>query len=230
MSDVIKREVVAAIRAVINKDDDVSQVSESYVVQPRKYALSTEKIGEKTKGMMIKRFEEAVANLNTVSAKLDTANKEAAGEFHSDFRSLKFDESSLLSRSFLTAMTLENISDLDSKITMDSLPFLRLDRDFQSFDNWQRDFIACGKCITDGFVACGLNVYLKKYTNIICAGPTFSVPVGFMPILVLAIDPIVISRNFSADNSQFIASMMKEIDWDKVSDRIKKSEKFLKIL
>ena len=226
--DLINREVVAAIRSVINKDDDVEQFNESYAVQPRKYTLKTEKIGEKTKGYMIKSFEDSVESLNKVSAKLDTASREAANQFHSEFRSLKCDEASLMSRAFLSAMSFENISDLTSKITMDSMPYMRLSRDFQSFDDWQIDYLACGNSIHEGFISCGLNIYLKRYVNIISSGPHYSVPVGFMPILVLAIDPIVVSRNYSADNSKYVSAMMQEINWEKVSDRLERAEKLLK--
>ena len=49
-----------------------------------------------------------------------------------------------------------------------------------------------------------------------------------MPILVLAIDPIVVSRNYSADNSKYVSAMMQEINWEKVSDRLERAEKLLK--
>ena len=45
-------------------------------------------------------------------------------------------------------MYFENISDLNSTVSVDSLSYMRLARDFGTFDDWQKDFIACGPKVT----------------------------------------------------------------------------------
>lgn len=47
--------------------------------------------------------------------------------------------------SYLHELYFANIADSQSRISMDSLSYMRLNRDFGTFDNWQRDFIACAK-------------------------------------------------------------------------------------
>ena len=118
-------------------------LNEAYVVEAKRYNLRTDLLSDATKKAQQQELDGFVAALNRVSAELEGANREDANNKASNFRSLKEDEVHCMNAAFLRALYFENISDLNSKITMDSLAFLRLERDFGTFDEWQRDFIAC---------------------------------------------------------------------------------------
>ena len=109
-------------------------LKESYVTQAKKYDLSTELLSDKNKAAHQELLEKYVESLNEVSTKLDTADLEAANPNFCDFRSLKIDEVYNMNAAYLHALFFENISDQRSIITMDSMAFMRLERDFGSFD------------------------------------------------------------------------------------------------
>lgn len=204
-------------------------LSESYVVEPKRFDIRTESLSEKVKKARQEDFEQFVKSLNDVSALLDTANRDTANDKSSEFRRLKIDEVHNLNASFLRALHFENISDLNSSITMDTLSFLRLERDFGSFDGWQKDFIACAMSSRDGYALTGYSLYLKRYMNFVIDTEGLNVPIGVLPIVVLDVAEGAYSRDYLADRKQYILRMMKEFDWDRIEKRIKKAEKIAKI-
>jgi Fe-Mn family superoxide dismutase len=55
------------------------------------------------------------------------------------------------------------------------------------------------------------------------------VPIGTYPVIVLDVSEGAYYRDYVADRKTYIIAMMKELDWDQVEDRVKKSEKISKI-
>ena len=68
-------------------------------------------------------MESYVKNLNNISAKLDAVDRSSANLNNSEFRSLKIDEAYNHNASFLHGLYFENISDLSSQVTVDSLTY-----------------------------------------------------------------------------------------------------------
>ncbi len=223
MSD-IKRQVKKAIQ-----DSLGGVLEEAYVAQAKKFALRTELLSEKTKQARQKDFESFVASLNETSALLDGADRDTANERSSDFRRLKIDEVHNMNASFLRALHFENISDLHSKITMDMLCFLRLERDFGSFDNWQKDFIACCMSSRDGYALTGYSVYLRRYINFIIDTESLNVPIGVLPVVVLDVAEGAYYRDYLNDRKSYVLGMMKEFDWEHIEKRFKRAEATAKV-
>lgn len=223
MSDV-KNKVLSAINTVLDPN-----LKEAYVTEPKKFDLRTELLSSKAKTTRQKDFEGFVEALNKISAQLDGADREGANEKSSDFRRLKVDEVHNMNAAFLRALHFENISDLSSKITMDMMCFLRLERDFGSFDSWQKDFIACGMSARDGYVMTGYSLFLKRYMNFVIDTEGLNVPVGVLPVIVLDVAEGAYYRDYLDDRRSYILGMMKELDWNHIEDRVKKAEKMAKI-
>ena len=110
-------------------------LQESYVTAAQKYDINTELLSPKNIKAHNELLAKYVDDLNSVSAKLDTVSREDADLNHSEFRSLKNDEVYNLNASYLHALFFANIGDQNSVITMDSLAFMRIERDFGSFAN-----------------------------------------------------------------------------------------------
>lgn len=223
MSDV-KNKVLSAINTVLDPN-----LKEAYVTEPKKFDLRTELLSSKAKTTRQKDFEGFVEALNKISAQLDGADREGANEKSSDFRRLKVDEVHNMNAAFLRALHFENISDLSSKITMDMMCFLRLERDFGSFDSWQKDFIACGMSARDGYVMTGYSLFLKRYMNFVIDTEGLNVPVGVLPVIVLDVAEGAYYRDYLDDRKSYILGMMKELDWNHIEDRVKKAEKTAKV-
>jgi len=216
------------VKDVINKTLS-GVLEESYVVEPKKFEIRTEALSEKVKQARQKEFEAFVSALNEVSALLDTADRDSANDKSSEFRRLKIDEVHNLNASFLRALHFENISDLNSSITMDTLSFLRFERDFGSFDAWQKDFIACALSSRDGYALTGYCLYTKRYMNFVIDTEGLNVPIGVLPIVVLDVAEGAYARDYMNDRKQYVLRMMKEFDWNRIETRIKKAEKIAKI-
>ena len=217
------------IRDAVAETLGVKKLKEAYVTKAKKFKLPTEFLSDKVKTARQKDFEAYVDALNETSARLDTASREDANNNASEFRQLKVDEIYCLNASFLRAFHFENISDLQSELSMDSLAFMRLERDFGSFDEWQKDFIACGLSSRDGYAVTAYNSYLGRYMNVVIDGESENVPVGCFPVICLDVSEGAYFKDYLDDRKTYVVAMMKELNWEKIEERIKKSEKVAKI-
>lgn len=204
-------------------------LNESYLTQAKKYSLPTELLSNKNKAEHQKLLEKYVKSLNDVSTKLDTADRETANPNHSEFRNLKIDEVFNMNAAYLHALFFENISDQRSIVTMDSLSFMRIERDFGSFDSWQKDFVACALSARNGWACTVYSSMLKRYINIVVDLHSQHIPIGCIPVIVIDCWEHSYYRDYLSDRKTYVYGMMKEFDWKEIESRIKKVEKIAKI-
>jgi len=223
----LKNEVLRAIDDVLPKD---KPMNEAYVVEPRKFSLNTEKLSPKVKSARIHHFESTVATLNKISAELEGANPENANKVGSSFRNQKIAEAFAINDAFLQGQFLDNISDLHSTITMDALCYMRLTRDFGTFDAWQEDFIACAKSSRDGYAVTAYSVYLKRYINFVVDSADTGVPFSAIPVIVLDVSEGVYYRDYIDNITGYVKNMMREFNWEVIENRFKKCEKVARVM
>jgi len=226
----INRDIVRGIRADLGLDAEGLQLNEAYVTAAKKYELRTELLSEKTKKSHQELLENYVETLNEVSAQLDTAPRDEASLNNSTFRSLKIDEIYNLNASYLHALYFENISDVNSRITMDSLAYMRLQRDFGSFDAWQQDFIACAMSARNGWALTVYNTVLNRYMNVVVDLHSENVPIASHPVVVLDVWEHAYYRDYLKDRKSYVFAMMKELNWDTIEERFKKCDRMAKVL
>lgn len=205
-------------------------VKEAYVTTPKKFVLKTEKLSEKSKRSIIDNFEKTVASLNKISAQLDGADlNEADNNINSNFRNLKMSEVYAINDSFLQAAFLENISDVNSNIAMDTLCYMRLARDFGDFDIWQKSFLACAKSSRSGYAITGYCISLKRYINFIVDDASTGIPIGIIPLIVLDVGKRVYGKDYIDNIDAYVKNMMVEFNWEVIEERFKKAERLSKI-
>jgi len=124
------------------QDAQGSQITESYVAEAKPFGQVTEFLSQKAKDAHVTLYKNYVTSLNKISAELDTADKSDVNAQHNAFRSLKLDETYNLNSVWLHELFLANCFDPHSEVYMDSMAYLRLERDFGNFDDWQKDFMA----------------------------------------------------------------------------------------
>jgi len=220
-----------SIKEMIAKDLGLKKpVNESYVTAAQKYDIDTELLSAKNLAAHNDLQAKYVDDLNTVSAKLDSVSRDDANLNHSEFRALKIDEVYNLNAAFLHALFFENIGDQQSVITMDSLTFMRIERDFGSFDAWQKDFIACALSARNGWAVTVFNGFLGRYINVIVDLHSLNVPFSSTPIIVLDCWEHSYYRDYLKDRKTYVYAMMKELKWEKIEERLRKTEKIAKIL
>ena len=212
------------------KSGGQSVVSEAYVAEAGKFKLKTELLSEKTKDAHQELLEGYIKNLNTISAKLDGVDKSSANLNSSEFRSLKVDETYNHNAAFLHGMYFENISDLNSQVTVDSLAYMKLSRDFGTFDKWQEDFVACSLSARNGWAVTFYNPNLRRYMNTVIDLHSQNVMINMMPVIVMDCWEHSYYRDYLKDRKTYVYGMMKELDWSVIEQRVKISEKLSKIL
>ena len=211
---------------IIAKSLDLNEevIAESYVAQDKQFSLPTEKLSTETKDVHIELYQHYVQQLNHVSARLDTVPRKDADASHSDFRSLKYDEVFNMNAVYLHELYFANISDPYSEITMDSLTFMRLERDFGTFDMWQRDFIACALSAREGWAITAYSTFLKRFVNVFIDSHNHSVPVGCYPVVCVDVWSHSYFHDRMGDKKSYIVDMMKEFNWAVIEERFKRAE------
>jgi superoxide dismutase, Fe-Mn family len=213
-----------------NKTEPNRVIKEAYVAEAGKFNLKTELLSEKTKKAHQELLDGYIEKLNKISAKLDGADVSSANLNNSEFRSLKIDEAYNHNAAFLHGLYFENISDLNSQVTVDSLTYMKLARDFGTFDKWQEDFVACCLSARNGWCVTFYNPNLKRYMNTIIDLHSQNVMISMMPIIVMDCWEHSYYRDYLKDRKTYIYGMMKELDWSVIEKRVKISEKIAKVL
>ena len=218
------------LKRIISESLGKPKLKESYVTTTKKYELNTELLSQKAKDAHQKLFENYSSQLNKVSAQLDVASREDANPNYSEFRSLKMDETHNINGSYLHALYFDNISDVNSIVMLDSLVYLRLERDFGNFDAWQQDFIACALSSRGGWAMTVYSLPLHRYINVVVDGHTSGIPAATIPIICLNVAEHSYFKDYLSDRKAYIYAMMKEFNWDVIDRRVKKAEKIAKVM
>jgi len=205
-------------------------LNESYVHEPKQFKQVTEFVSQKTKTAHTELYKGYIESLNKISSELDTAERGNANSRHSEYRSLKLDEVYNLNASWLHELYFANCFDPHSEIVMDSMSYLRLQRDFGTFDDWQRDFMACALSAGSGWAVLGYHMFLKKYVNFMISHHSGDVPVGFYPLIVVDMWEHAYYRDYLTDKKSYLISQMREFNWTVIEERFKKAEQIAQVV
>lgn len=206
------------------------KISEAFVAQQKQFNIVTDFLSDKNIVNHIELYKSYLENFSTVSAKLDTADKSAAAQNHSVYRSLKLDETYNMNAAYLHELYFANIGDNNSQINMDSLSYIRLNRDFGTFDDWQKDFIACAQSSRCGWAITYFNFYTQTFMNCIVDLHSKDVPAGMYPVVVMDMWQHAYYKDYLKDSKTYLTAMMKQLNWRVIEERIKKADKMHKIL
>jgi superoxide dismutase, Fe-Mn family len=206
-----------------------SKVNESYVVQAKNNDVKSFAVTEKPLQAHEELFEGYIEALNKVSAKLDAADRSVSNSNSSEFRSLKIDEAFNSNAAFLHSLYFDNIGHPESSVAIDSIAYMRLSRDWGSFDAWQEDFIACGLASRSGWVLTVYNVFLQRYMNVVLDLHNINVPVGCLPVIALDCWEHTYFKDYLKNRKAFIYKSMQEFNWDVIEKRIKQADQVAKI-
>ncbi len=227
---ITNKDVKDIIRSSMKLDDGSSRIDESLVAQQKTFDLPTEFLSGANKKAHKELYEGYIENFNKVSAKLDTVDKSSSNANHSEFRSLKIDETYNMNALYLHELYFANISDLQSQIMMDSLSYMRLSRDFGNFDDWQTDFLACCAASRCGWAITYYNLFTQTYMNAVVDLHSIEVPIGCYPVIVMDVWQHAYYKDYLRDVKTYSAAMMKELNWRVIEDRFKKAERFAQVL
>ena len=221
---ITNKEIKDVIRQSL-KIDKQEQLDEALIAQKQHFSLPTEFLSKTTKTNHEELYNGYVEQFNKLSIRLDSVDKTAADSTFSEFRSLKLDETYNMNAVYLHELYFANISDLHSNITMDSLAYMRLSRDFGNFDKWQTEFIACCMSSRCGWAMTYYNIFTQTYMNCFIDLHSTTLPIGCFPVIVMDMWQHAYYKDYLNDSKTYIIAMMKELNWEVINDRIKKAEK-----
>lgn len=205
-------------------------IEEAYVTAPKEYDLTTELLSKQSKETHLKLYKGYVEKLNKLSAELDTSNRSSADNRASGVRSLKQSEVFCRNAVHLHELYFANISDVDSEVSFDSLAYMRLSRDFGSFDDWQWDFIACAISARSGWAVTAYDTFLRRFINFIIDGDDVGIPIGCYPVIVMDMWEHSYFRDYRENKDQYLKNMMRELNWTVIEKRIERADAIEKAL
>jgi Fe-Mn family superoxide dismutase len=229
MDYLLSGKIKNSIKEDLAIEDDIN-LNESLVAQEKQFKLITDFLSKRNLKNHKELYKQYVEDFNAISAKLDTADRSKVSSNHSDFRQLKIDETYNMNAAYLHELYFANIGDSNSEITMDSLSYIRLQRDFGTFDEWQRDFMACCQASRCGWAVTYLNTYTQKYMNCFIDLHSQNVPVGFHPVIVMDVWQHAYYRDYLKDVKTYTTAMMKELNWRIIEKRIEKADRVLAVI
>jgi len=208
----------------------VETLDEAYVAEPKVFKQVSEFSTQKTKDAHESLYKGYVETLNKISAELDTADRGSADSKHSQYRSLKLDEVYNLNATWLHELYFANAFDPHSEITMDSLSYMRLERDWGTFEDWQRDFMACALSAGSGWAVCGYHTFLQRYVNTVVSHHSGDVMLGLYPVIVVDMWEHAYFRDYLTDKKSHLVARMREFNWGVIEERFSKAESMAQVL
>ena len=224
-----KKDVAKNIRETLGITSE-EVIEEALVIQPKPFSIPTEALSGENIRNHYSLYEQYAKDFNQISAELDAADPANASSNHSNFRSLKIDEVYNLNAAYLHELYFANIGDLQSEITMDTLAFMKLERDFGSFDQWQMDFLGCATASRCGWVVTGFNVYTHTYMNYAIDLHSLNVPIGVVPVIVMDVWQHAYYSDYLKDVKAYTVNMMKELNWNVIEQRFERTEKIAQVM
>lgn len=202
-----------------------SLIKEALVLTPKAFLNKSEKLSERTKEGHEILYKGYLDNFNKVSIKLDSALREDASSNASDFRSLKMDEQYNLNAIKLHELYFGNVGDLSSEITYESVPYIKLSRDFGNFEKWQYDFIACCMSAREGWAITYYEPFRNVYVNAVIDGHNVGLPLGAIPIIVMDMWAHAYYKDYVTEKKSYVIAMMRELNWNVIEARMVVAER-----
>jgi len=204
-------------------------LTEATVLTVKEYTHNTEALSNKTKNAHYELYQNYIKQFNNISAQLDVIDMGEVNPNNSKFRCLKQNEVHNMNAAYLHELYFANSSDMNSEILMESLAYIKLQHDFGTFDNWQRDFVACGLAAGVGWAMTAYNMFLGRYQNYFIDDHSINVPVGVYPLIVLDMWEHA-SRDYLNHRKEYIYRQMRELNWNVIEERFIKAEAIAAVL
>jgi len=210
--------------------DEKKRIDESFVAQQKQFDIKTDYLSKSNIANHIELYKGYIENFNEISAKLDSVDKSSVNSNSSDFRNLKHDETYNMNAAYLHELFFANVGDNNSRINMDTLSYMRLSRDFGTFDDWQKDFMACAMSSRCGWAVTYLNMYTQSYMNCVIDLHTQEIPAGMYPVIVMDMWQHSYYKDYLKDAKTYLIAMMKQLRWPVIEKRIEKADSIIQIL
>jgi len=205
-------------------------VDEAYVAVPKVFEQYTESLSKAARIAHSELYQQRVSEFNRNSAELDAIDRTKADFNKQKYGSLKWNEINNMNSVYLHELYFANTGDMNSEILMESLSYIRLQRQFGTFDAWQYDFIACALSSIDGWAMLCYDTFLRQYYNCFINGDSNAVPVGSIPVIVIDMHEHAYTKDYLIDIRAYLYSQIKELNWSVIEERFRKTDAIAEII
>lgn len=202
-------------------------LDEALVHEKKLYGNHSRFVSEKTKEIHKELYDKYVESFNKSSAELDGIAKDYSDDSIAKYMCSKKGEQRSSNAIYLHELFFSNCFCQDSEIFSDSLSFIMLQREWGTFDAWQKDFISCALA-SNGWAVTGYSFFYQKLTNIMINDHTHNALVGFYPLIVVDVWEHATRDYKPSQKKDYVFRMMSELDWDVIDERFSALEAMLK--
>ncbi|QQG42404.1 MAG: superoxide dismutase [Candidatus Giovannonibacteria bacterium] len=158
-----------------------------------------------------------VKKIGEIEEKLKSVDISSANATYSELRELKMEETFALNGVKLHEGYFDNM------VSAGNLPSGKiremLERDFGSYENWEKEFKAMGLCAR-GWVVLGYDLDEKKLKNILCDSHNQGAPWNMLALLIMDVYEHAYFIDYATGRKAYIEAFFKNIDWKYVDMRI----------
>jgi len=158
-----------------------------------------------------------VKKIGEIEEKLKSVDLSSANATYSDLRELKMEETFALNGVKLHEGYFDNMVSAGSPASGKILEMIN--RDFGSYENWEKEFKAMGLCAR-GWVVLGYDLDEKKLKNILCDSHNQGAPWNMLALLIMDVYEHAYFIDYATARKAYIEAFFKNIDWKYVDMRI----------
>ena len=163
-----------------------------------------------------------VKKISEIEEKLKTVDVSTANGTFSDLRELKMEETFALNGVKLHEGYFDNLSSSPSSERGISGKIQTLiERDFGSYEVWEKEFKAMGLCAR-GWVVLGYDFDEKKLKNILCDSHNQGGVWNMIALMVMDVYEHAYFLDYATGRKAYIETFFKNIDWSEVNARVEK--------
>lgn len=152
-----------------------------------------------------------------IEDKLKSVDLSSANGTHSDLRELKLEETFAINGVKLHEGYFENMTPTGVTPNSSNGGILELiQRDFGSYENWEKEFKAMGLCAR-GWVVLGYDLDEKKLKNILCDSHNQGGVWNMVAILIMDVYEHAYFLDYATVRKAYIEAFFANIDWDFVN-------------
>lgn len=195
--------------------------SVAFVAQPKQFKLDSDSISQRAKQVHTELYTKHCDSFSRVSAEMASAL--GKGDYDKLLASAKL-ASAEHNSVWLHELFFSNCFCRNSQLTMSSMAYARLARDFGSFDDWQRDFISRQQIAKNGWIVTAFSFFLQRYVTMCIADDDAMTLLGAYPIIVMDCHEHSYVTDFGNDRLKYVEAMMRELDWTIINERLARVE------
>lgn len=158
-----------------------------------------------------------VKKIGEIEEKLKSVDVSSANATYSDLRELKMEETFALNGVKLHEGYFDNMSKSGSPASGKILEMI--ERDFGSYENWEKEFKAMGLSAR-GWVVLGYDLDEKKLKNILCDSHNQGAPWNMLALLIMDVYEHAYFIDYATARKAYIEAFFKNIDWKYVDMRV----------